>query len=149
MSRAKFWVGSILTGLCTIGCVPMPADQAPTPTQPASEPLAAPIKAEAGVGKEGQSLRNEQGVGRMIAQPAITLFAVKQRAVFEIQIPSALSLYKASNGNGPKSHDEFMTQIIKANNINLPELPAGQVYKYHADEGVLYVHPANEVPAGQ
>lgn len=100
--------------------------------------------ARAGVGKQGQSLRNETGVGRMIAQPAITLFAVRQRAVFEIQIPHALALYKATNGNDPKTHDEFMTHIIKANNINLPELPEGRVYRYHPDEGLLYVHPANE-----
>ncbi len=81
------------------------------------------MKAEAGVGKQGQSLKNEAGVGRMVAQPAITLFAVKQRVVFEIQIPQAMQLYQAEKGNPPKTHEEFMTRIIQANNIKLPELP--------------------------
>ncbi len=78
------------------------------------------------MGKRGQSLKNETGVGRFIAQPAMSLFAVEQRMVFQVQIPQALDLYKASNGRLPKSHDEFMTQIIKANNIRLPELPPGK-----------------------
>lgn len=120
--------------------------QSPAPAPPAAQPatLEAPIKAEAGVGKQGQSLRNEKGVGRMIAQPAISLFAVKQRVVFEIQIPQAMELYKASNGNYPKSHQDFMTHIIKANNIPLPALPEGQEYKYHPDEGQLWVHPIGQ-----
>ncbi len=127
-----------------------PAAQAPAAQAPAQQPAAqqpatqAPFVAEAGVGKRGQSLKNETGVGRFIAQPAMSLFAVEQRMVFQVQIPQALDLYKASNGRLPKSHDEFMTQIIKANNIRLPELPAGQVYKFHPDDGQLYVHPAGE-----
>jgi hypothetical protein len=100
--------------------------------------------ARAGVGKRGQSLRNETGVGGMIAQPAVTLFAVEQRMVFDVSIPHAMQLWEASNGRKPKSHEEFMTQIIKGNSINLPELPAGKVYRYHPDDGLLYVHPANE-----
>jgi hypothetical protein len=148
----SLWSLCTLGGLCIVGCAPEP--QEPQTAAPAAAPATAPAApaappaepevARAGVGKRGQSLRDEQGVGRMIAQPAITLFAVEQRAVFDIQIPSALNLYKASNGDFPKSHEEFMTQIIKANNIRLPELPAGRVYRFHPDEGLLYVHPANE-----
>jgi hypothetical protein len=132
--------------MCT-GCKPRPPAPPPAataPAAPAPPALQAPIKAEAGVGKQGQSLKNANSMDRMIVQPAITLFTVKQRAVFEIQIPQAMSLYQASNGNYPKSHNEFMTHIIKANNINLPELPAGQVYKYHPDTNDLWVHPADE-----
>jgi hypothetical protein len=102
----------------------------------------APVVARAGVGKEGQSLQNETGIGRAIAQPAITLFAVKQRAVFEIQIPQAMNLFEALEGRKPKDHDEFMNKIIKANNINLPELPAGKIYRYHPDDAQLYVESA-------
>ena len=75
----------------------------------------------------------------MIVQPARTLFAFKQRAVFEIQIPSAMKLFKATEGRNPKSHDEFMTKIIKANSIKLPELPAGQTYDYDPQLGELMV----------
>ncbi len=34
-----------------------------------------------------------------------------------------------------------MTRIIKANNIVLPELPAGQVYKYDPEKAELWVYP--------
>ena len=97
------------------------------------------VRAEAGVGKQGQSLNNEQGVGAMIVQPARSLFAFKQRAVFEIQIPSAVMLFAATEGRKPKSHDEFMSKIIKANQIQLPALPAGQTYVYDPQLGELMV----------
>ena len=103
-----------------------------------------PVVAAPGVAKQGQSLKNETGIGRMIVQPAVTLFAVRERAVFEIQIPQAMQLWEASNGRKPKSHEEFMDQVIKANNIKLPELPEGKIYRYHPDDAQLYVHPANE-----
>ncbi len=127
--------------------------QPPVPNHPAVQPPASQpgfdpnlpagegqrVRAEAGVGKQGQSLEGETGVGGMIAQPARTLFAVKQRAVFEIQIPSAVKLFQATEGRKPNSHDEFMTKIIAANRINLPELPAGQTYVYDPQQGELLV----------
>ena len=41
-----------------------------------------------------------------------------------------MKLFKASEDRAPKSHEEFMEKIIKANNIHLPELPDGQRYQY-------------------
>lgn len=133
----------MLLGLLLSGCdalnKPMVSEKPPE-----AAPPPAPVKAEAGVGQQGQSLKNETGVGRMVAQPAITLFAVKQRVVFEIQIPQAMQLYQAEKGYKPKTHDDFMTNIIKANNINLPQLPPGQVYKYDVEKGELWVYPAEQ-----
>ncbi len=97
------------------------------------------VRAVAGVGKQGQSLNDEQGIGAMIVQPARTLFAFRQRAVFEIQIPSAVKLFAATEGRKPRSHDEFMNKIIKFNNIQLPTLPAGQTYVYDPKIGELMV----------
>lgn len=138
----------------SLGCAPQPAGTEAPPAASATMPAAAapaspppaeePVKAEAGVGKQGQSLRNEQGVGRMIVQPAVTLFAVRERAVFEIQIPQALNLFQGLEGRKPKDHDEFMAKIIKANNIALPALPDGRTYRYHPEDGQLYVHPPGQ-----
>ena len=132
----------VATWLVTLGCEPAskPPEAAPTPPAPIEQPEVA----RPGVAKQGQSLREESGVGRMISQPAITYFTVRERAVFEIQIPSAMNLWEASNGRKPKSHEEFMDQIIKPNNIKLPELPAGKTYRYHPEDNQLYVHPASE-----
>jgi len=121
-----------------------PAVQPPATGAPAFDPNLPPagdgrIRAEVGVGKQGQSLKDETGIGGMIAQPARTLFAVKQRAVFDIQIPSAVKLFEATEGRKPRSHDEYMSKIISANKIQLPELPAGQTYVYDPQQGELMV----------
>lgn len=140
-----------------IGCVPSylkPKQQAATsgPANGASEAPAgdgAPenaeggetetVKAAVGVGKQGRSLDDVDGVGGIIAQPAKTLFATKERIAFEIQIPHALELYKALQGRAPRNHDEFMREIIKANNIKLPALPDGHEYKYDPETAELMV----------
>ena len=100
------------------GLVPA-ADQTPGPT--------VQVKAGVGSGKKGRSLDQHEGI---IVTPAKTLFAAKEKIKFEIEIPHTLQLYKALEGNAPKSHEEFMEKIIKANDIKLPELPEGHKYVY-------------------
>ena len=118
------------------GTAEQPPEQAETPPEPR--------RAEAGVGKQGQSLEDETGAGAIIAQPARTLFDVQQRAVFEIQIPQAMKLFEATEGRKPQSHEEFMQRIIQANRIQLPELPEGQQYRYDPEKGELWVYPVEE-----
>ena len=115
-----------------------PPAQAPFPAAPAAEVPAdmERVKAEKGVGIKGRSLDEHQG---MLVTPAKAYFSVRERVVFEIQIPEAVKLFKATNGNGPKSHDDFMAQIIDANQIQLPELPAGQRYVYDPEKEELMV----------
>jgi len=109
-------------------------------SEPASPPFEA-RPAEVGVGIKGQSLKNETGIGKAIAQPAVVLFKVKEKIPFEILIPSAMGLFKASEGRAPESHEEFMTKIIKANQIQLPKLPEGQEYQYRPEDEQLWVQP--------
>jgi hypothetical protein len=52
-------------------------------------------------------------------------------------IQHAMKLYKATNDRYPKDYDEFMTEIIKANNIALPQLPPYQAYAYDEQEHKL------------
>ena len=82
----------------------------------------------------------------MFSGPASALFNVQQKAVLEIQIPHALQLFEATEGRLPKSHEEFMEKIVKANNLVLPELPEGAVYKFDTEKGELWVYPEDEVP---
>lgn len=123
--------------------VAQPPAQATQPAETANTP-SAPVVAQAGVGKKGQSLKNETGFGKMIAAPVVTLFAVEQRAVFDIQLPKAMQLFNATEGRNPKSHEEFMTRIIKESQIKLPELPAGWSYRYHTDDSKLWAHPPGQ-----
>jgi RNase P/RNase MRP subunit p29 len=93
-----------------------------------------------GVGLKGRSLDGYKGA---VVTPAKAYFAVREKTVFQIQIPHAMQLFKAENGEGPKSHDEFMEKIVKANGIKLPELPPGQIYQYQPDtEELMVIKPA-------
>lgn len=110
--------------------------QAAAPVEPAAEEMERK-KAQAGVGVQGQDIPQELGTTAVKAY-----FMTKQRTVFDIQIPSALNLYKAERGYGPKSHDDFMEQIVRANQIQLPELPPGQRYLWDPEKQELFVeHP--------
>ena len=97
------------------------------------------VEAQVGVGAKGR----DYGSGP-IATPAAAYWGVKQRIVFEIQIPQAMNLYKATNGNPPATQDEFFAQIIKANKIELPELPAGEKYVYDVEAAKLMVERPSE-----
>ena len=55
------------------------------------------------------------------------------------QIKQAVDLFHASNDRYPKDYDEFMDQIIKANNIKLPVLPRSKKYQYDVAEHKLVV----------
>ena len=102
-------------GARTIARRPPPAAQAPTRT-----------KAEVGVGDKGRGY----GAGP-VAIPIAAFFSTKERIAFDIQIPHAMQLYKAMHDNqAPKTHEQFMQEIITANHIQLPTLPAGHRYVY-------------------
>ncbi|MGE3316257.1 MAG: hypothetical protein AB7O26_14160, partial [Planctomycetaceae bacterium] len=52
-------------------------------------------------------------------------------------VQQALNLFHAEHERYPKDHAEFMEKIIKANNIQLPELPEGFKYKYDVENHKL------------
>ncbi len=115
----------------------------PAAPQPAGAPGAAPQpnmvreKAQAGVSGKG-----DYGPG-LVTTPIGTYFQAKERIIFEIQIPQAMNLYVAEKGNKPKTQEDFMRDIIKANLIKLPPLPPGHKYVYDPQQGELMVeHPA-------
>jgi hypothetical protein len=97
--------------------------------------------AKTGVGVKGDSLNDIKGNDprNIVAGPVKSLFAFRERAVFDIQLPQAQNLFHGLNGRHPKSHEEYMREIIQANKIQLPELPQGMVYRYHTDTNELWV----------
>lgn len=128
------------------GCIEM-QEPANAPQQAAQEqpPMEAQV-AKVGVGVKGQSLQEggENDPRRIITGPAIAYFNTKQKIVFEIQIPHAMNLYEAEKGRYPRSHQQFMDEIINVNKIPLPELPKGMIYRYHPDDHQLWVEPENK-----
>jgi hypothetical protein len=107
---------------------PGPPSATPQPSpQPTADENTERVKAEKGVGLKGRSLDPYDGP---LATPAKTFFSTKERIAFDIEVPKALQLYEASSGEAPKTHDEFMENVIKANQIKLPVLPPGHKYVY-------------------
>jgi hypothetical protein len=113
----------------------------PAETRETPPPGMVAQEADAGAGKETRGF----GEG-FIATPAETYFAARERILFRIQIPDFIRAYKFEHDmKGPKSHDEFMKQIIQKNNIQLPNLPVGQKYWYDAEnETVNILRPKNQ-----
>ena len=72
------------------------------------------------------------------------MYRAKEHIAFDIQIPHALDLFKATEGRLPKSHEEFMERIIKENQIKLPPLPEGQRYVYDVKQGQLMIGKQNQ-----
>ena len=107
-------------------------------SQPAPPPSANVEKAQPGVGKQGR----DYGGGAIMAPvvvPVRTYFLARDRITFDVQLAEAMKLYKATNGAAPKTHEEFMEKIIKANQIKLPDLPSGDRYIYVPAEEELKV----------
>jgi hypothetical protein len=115
---------------------PPAATQAKNPTPEASPipPGMEQEKAQVGSGEKGR----DYGDG-IIATPVTTYFKVRERVAYEIQIPKAMQLYEQMEGHAPRSHEEFMEKIVKANSIPLPTLPNGHTYRYDPKEKQLMV----------
>lgn len=101
-------------------------------------------KAGVGVGVQGRSLEggSESNPATLVSGPAAAYFRTKEKIIFEIQIPSTLNAFVALKGRHPKSHEEYMREII-GTQIQLPKLPKGMVYRYRPDSQELWVEAEN------
>lgn len=112
-----------------------PVNAPPSPPPPADANTET-VKAGVGVGAKGRSLDEHEG---LVVTPAKAFFAFKEKAVFDIAIPQAMKLYKATEEKGPQSQAEFMEKIIAANLIKLPMLPPDAEYVYDVEKEELQV----------
>lgn len=114
--------------------VSLPGQTPPGQAQPA-QPGTTTEKAQAGV-----TGRGNYGPG-LVTTPISAYFQVQEQLVFQ-QVTHAMKLYEAEHGEKPKTEEEFMTKVIKANSLKLPTLPEGSKYKYDPKSGELLVeHP--------
>lgn len=144
------WAVVLLMGLA--GCQPQEKPQNGGQNAPKAKPivneLPAPPTQDAGAGPSSTTAgvgAGEKGRGYgdgLVTPPVAAYFSVQERLVFDVQIPHAMQLYKAIQGHSPKTHDEFIREIITANQIRLPTLPAGHRYVYDPKSECLMVeHP--------
>jgi hypothetical protein len=89
-----------------------------------------------GVGAKGRGLDQLKGP---LVTPAKAYFTMREKTIFQIQIPHAMQMYEALQGSAPRTHEEFMAKIIQDNQIKLPDLPPGQRYVYDPQAKELMV----------
>lgn len=106
---------------------------APRPADPAP-PEMVREEAAVGAGEKGREI----GSG-IVATPVKTYFTAQEQIAFNVQVPQAMQLFRATHDRDPQSHDEFMQQIIRANRIELPQLPEGHSYVYDPETATLMV----------
>ena len=142
MKRLLPSIGIVAVLFSANGCKPEEAtiqepEQSAQPTPP---PMADQV-AKTGVGVQGNSLDEIKGNDPrlLIAGPAKAYFNVRERIVFDIQLPQAANLFNALQSRNPKSHEEYMKEIVEANKIALPKLPQGMVYRYRPESNELWV----------
>jgi hypothetical protein len=70
---------------------------------------------------------------------AMQVYGPMLEQISTMYIQHALDLFNASEGRYPKDYDEFMTRIIKENQIKLPVLPGGAKYAYDVENHKLRV----------
>ncbi|MCA9259201.1 MAG: hypothetical protein KDA61_08375 [Planctomycetales bacterium] len=90
--------------------------------------------------------RRSRAAGGYLGAVAGSYFYAKHQAIF-LNIEHALDLFWGTEGRYPNSHEEFMTKIIQANNLQLPELMEGEEYVYVPEEGREGLHIRKETPA--
>ena len=115
-----------------------PAPNGPPPLVEKSLPGGGPPGTPIGPGFTGKGQDYGNGDAGIITVPISTLFSVKEQIVLN-QITGAMNVFKTYNGRNPKSEEEFMKEVIKANAIKLPELPEGSKYQYDPASGQLMV----------
>ena len=88
---------------------------------------------------------------RILAKDPITLQGSAYVSIIgrasQLQIDHAIDLYKANNDNKyPANYKVFMTEIIQANNVRLPQLPHYQEYGYDETQHKLIIieYPAKK-----
>lgn len=82
------------------------------------------VEAEAGVGARGRGYG-----GGIYTEPLRQRFLIEHRIIF-LNVERALQIFEAEHQRRPSSDEEFQSEIIEANDIQLPELPAGEYYVY-------------------
>lgn len=120
-----------------IGCVP--------PPQAAKKKKAEPIlgKQTKEIGEwdpnADRELRKEGGdnVNIINHQRQALSYAIHETA--RLQVKQALSYFHATEGRYPKSHDEFMEQVVKKYGVNLPQPVTTAEYQYDVENHELLV----------
>jgi hypothetical protein len=119
------------------------ADEPAPPVEQPAPPKPAPVAPRPILGERTQDVRDmkkEQQAGGVVKAPRIVAkdpilltgnayVSIVSRTA-QLQIQKTLDLYHATNGEYPKTTEEFMEKIIKEGQVSLTKLPFYQEYGY-------------------
>jgi len=113
---------------------------------PPQEPQMPDQIAKTGVGVKGNSLDGIKGddARMLMAGPVKAYFNTREKIVFDIALPKSAQLFNALHDRNPKTHEEYMKEVVESAQIKLPELPAGMVYRYRPEINELWVEAENK-----
>jgi hypothetical protein len=70
---------------------------------------------------------------------ALQMYGPMVEQISTMYIQHAVDLFQATEGRYPKDYNEFMTRIVKENQIKLPVLPGGARYAYDVENHKLKI----------
>ena len=70
---------------------------------------------------------------------ALEAYGPTMGKISKIQITQAVNLYWAEHGKYPETYEEFMDEVVKRYNIQLPVLPGEARYEYDVENHTLVV----------
>ncbi len=167
MNRSIFRTCQIAVLVLLLGCIPPDTNDAGPVSEKrheANEPVANSEKDNPELSKTGIFGKTTQDIGEFdpnagekvsdsqidpdrIGVPvigAIAAYGPLMEQVSKLGVTYAIRMFEASEGRYPKNHDEFMERIIKANQIQLPVLPAGAQYQYDVENHELKIIEAKK-----
>ncbi|MGL4944117.1 MAG: hypothetical protein ACRC46_13130 [Thermoguttaceae bacterium] len=105
-----------------------------------AEDAATATVAQAGAGKQGHTYGGTNDPAAIFGTYALASYwRANERIAFEIQIPQAMKLFRATNDRFPNSLEEYTKEILVPNQVKLPELPADKEFMYVPETGELMV----------
>ena len=140
----------VLASLCCAvflfsGCVPQQAEEKPKP-----KPIVGETTQD--IGEFDPSSGEEVSDGKVelnMVTGAAGAYGPLVEKVSNIAVVQAVNLFWAAEGRYPKDHDEFMSKVIKKNNIRLAMLPHGSAYKYDVENHALVVVKVEKTEASE
>lgn len=145
MSRSMLW--SVVCLVSLAGC----GDVGSSPDKPVERGIFGQKTQDVGefdaaAGREVSSGKLEK-YGDPVLGP-LRAYGPIMEQISTLAIDQHLAVFNALHERYPKDHEEFMEEIIRKNNVELPVLPARHTYQYDvANHKLIIVKPEGE-PAG-
>lgn len=126
-----------------------------TADEPAKAPPPPKKESKSIFGKKTQDIgKFDPDAGRQVSDSKVRItsplfagleaYGPLMEQVSKMGVDRAVQVFYALQGRYPKDYDEFMSEIIKKNNMRLPVLPAGAQYQYDEQNHKLVVVKAEE-----